>query len=183
VVEGGRRAEETIAPLVARAPFPEAWRLLVIFPAARSGLHGHREEEAFACLGQGQLARETTEALCRLVLLGMLPALWEQDLDAFGEALFDFNLRAGQLFAAVQGGSYASQQTADLVAFVRRQGIRGVGQSSWGPALFAVTSDPDRAANLAYRIREQFQLGSTDVLITRACNRGAVLEMADDLPV
>jgi beta-ribofuranosylaminobenzene 5'-phosphate synthase len=170
VVEAGRRAEGTIAPLVARLPFPEDWRLLVIFPPARAGLHGQREEETFASLGQGRLALDTTEALCRLVLLGMLPALRERDLDAFGEALFDFNLRSGQMFAAIQGGPYACSAVAELVAFVRRQGIRGVGQSSWGPAVFAVTADAGEAAYLAKRIEEQ---GGGEVVITQACNRGA----------
>jgi beta-RFAP synthase len=183
VVEGGRRVGETVAPLVAWVPFPETWQLLVIFPPGRSGLHGRLEEEVFACLVQGRFALETTDTLCRLVVLGMLPALREGDLEAFGEALFDFNLRAGEMFAAVQGGPYASQEVADLAAFLRRQGVRGVAQSSWGPALFAVTADPERAASLACRIREQFPMDPAAVLVTRACNRGAVMELHEDLPV
>ena len=79
--------------------------------------------------------------LCRLVLLGMLPALAEHDLEAFGEALYDFNCRAGEPFAPVQGGVYAGPRIAEVVAFVRQQGVRGVGQSSWGPTVFAVTED------------------------------------------
>jgi predicted sugar kinase len=109
----------------------------------------------------------------------MLPTLLQGDLDGFGEALYDFNLRAGQAFAAVQGGSYASRQVAELVAFVRRQGVRGVGQSSWGPAVFAVTKDPDQAMALADRLREHFRLGLAEVLVTPARNCGAAVERND----
>src|SRR5208282_5500231 len=97
-------------------------------------------------------------ALCRLVVLGMLPALVEADLEAFGEAVHDFNARAGETFAAVQGGIYASPRGAEIVAFLRRSGIRGVGQSSWGPALFAVVEDDDRARALAEALRARFAL-------------------------
>src|SRR5262249_31151809 len=149
-------------------------------PPCGSGLHDRDEEEAFARLHSRRTDLESTESLCRLVLLGMLPALHEGDLNAFGEALYDFNLRAGQTFAAVQGGPYANGQIAEMVAFLRRQGIRGVGQSSWGPAVFAVAEDPARATDLASRIRDHFQLGALDVVVTPACNRGATIEVIDE---
>ena len=175
LVEAGHRSENTIAPLVARADFPSSWRVVLALPPWGAGLHDRQEEEAFANLRHGQMELEMTDSLCRLVLLGMLPALRECDLDAFGEALYDFNLRVGQIFAAVQGGPYANCQVNELVAFVRRQGIRGVGQSSWGPAVFAITEDPLQAANLASQIREHFHLETADVLVTPGCNHGAVV--------
>ena len=79
-----------------------------------------------------------TETLCRLVLLGLLPALVEGDLAAFGEAVFEFNRRAGLLFKTSQGGEYRSPAAAELVAVLRDFGVRGVGQSSWGPTIFAI---------------------------------------------
>jgi beta-RFAP synthase len=175
LVEAGHRPGDAIAPLVARADFPENWRVVLTLPPWGAGLHDRQEEEAFATLGHGQMELETTDSLCRLVLLGMLPALRECDLDAFGEALYDFNLRAGQIFASVQGGPYANRQVEELVTFARRRGIRGVGQSSWGPAVFAVTEDPLQAADLAARIRQHFQLETADVLVTSGCNHGAVV--------
>jgi predicted sugar kinase len=114
--------------------------------------------------------------LCRLVLLGLLPALVERDLDAFGEALYEFNVRAGEAFAPVQGGAYASPQAAGLVEFARCQGIRGAGQSSWGPVVFAVVSDIDHADHLAAHIRKRFALPQAAVWTTPACNHGATIE-------
>jgi beta-RFAP synthase len=172
LVESGKHGPAEIAPLAVRVAFPEAWRLVVVLPPWARGWHGEDEQQAFRQLAGGQpLAR--TEALCRLVLLGMLPALAEHDLEAFGEALFDFNVRVGEMFAPVQGGTYASPRIAELVSFVRQERVRGVGQSSWGQAVFAVAGGEELAQVLATRIRGQFDLEADQVLVVRAANRGA----------
>ncbi len=173
LVEGGKRGRDGVAPLVARLSFPQAWRVIIAVPPGPGALHGPGEQQAFQALLRGGEAINEIEARCRLVLLGMLPALVEEDLPAFSEALLDFNARSGQAFAALQGGTYAGPPVAELVAFVRRQGVRGVGQSSWGPAVFAVVADDERAAHLALRLRRQFVLGDDEVFVTRASATGA----------
>jgi beta-RFAP synthase len=172
LVDGGKRDGSSLGPLVARAAFPQAWRVVLVVPGSGAGLHGAREREAFARLS---CPSETTDALCRLVLLGMLPALAEEDLRTFGEALFDFNARVGEVFAPVQGGLYANDQVKELVGFIRRQGVCGVGQSSWGPGVFAVT-DEEQSAWLADRLREFVREGEAEVRVSRGCNRGAEVE-------
>lgn len=174
LVEGGQRSDDTIAPLSVRVAFPDLWRLVLVLPPWGSGWHGEAERQAFRQL-DGQRTLAQTDALCRLVLLGLLPALAENDLETFGETLFDYNVRVGEMFASVQGGTYASPRLAELVAFVRRQGVRGVGQSSWGPAVFAVVASEEPARELAVRIQQQFGLEANQVLITRAVNHGAIL--------
>jgi beta-ribofuranosylaminobenzene 5'-phosphate synthase len=179
LVESGKYNAEGLAPLVARHPFPEAWRLVVaLTPHHATGLHGGGEVEAFARLTAKSVS-PAAEALCRLVLLGLLPALVERDLDAFGEALYEFNARVGEAFAPVQGGVYASPRIAELVEFVRAQNIHGVGQSSWGPAVFAVVPDIERAEHLAAQLRRRFALPPSAVWITPACNHGATLKKED----
>ncbi len=170
LVEAGKRGPP-LAPLVARLEFPEAWRLVLALPPGDAGLHGEREAAALARLPAVPLA--ATDALCRLVLLGMLPALAEADTAAFGAALYDFNRRVGEWFAPVQGGVYAHGGTAAVVEFVRRQGVAGVGQSSWGPTVFAVLPDAARAEDLAARLRRRFGLEGGAVTVTRAANLGA----------
>jgi beta-ribofuranosylaminobenzene 5'-phosphate synthase len=173
LVEAGKRFPERLAPLVVRLDFPEAWRIVIALSPGPSAMHGHGEQQAFqTLLGRGQVFNDA-EARCRLVLLGMLPALAERDLPAFGEALYDFNLRSGEAFAAIQGGIYAGPRVAELVAFLRGQGVRGVGQSSWGPAVFAVVGDEDRATRLALQVQQQFALADRAVFVTRANSTGA----------
>ena len=176
LVESGKYSAEQLAPLVSRLAFPEAWRLVLVLPAAEdgsAGLHGTHEVEAFARLAAGPAEPGRIDTLCRLVLLGLLPALVERDLDSFGETLYEFNARVGEAFAPVQGGVYASPRVAEMVAFLRGLGVRGVGQSSWGPTVFAVAADEDHARHLAARLRQHFALHDETVLVTSACNHGA----------
>ncbi len=180
LVEAGKHCCEAIAPLVARALFPESWRVVLVIPPGKPGHHGIEESEAFQKLQARGIPLEKTNTLCRLVLLGMLPALAERDWKAFGEALHDFNAMVGETFADVQGGVYASEAVAEIVRFIRQEGIPGVGQSSWGPALFAVAADPDQASGLARRIEAKFQLGASRILVTSACNQGAVIRSLPD---
>ena len=212
LVESGKTTNDKLAPLVARQPFPEAWRVVVVFPphpnppppggrehssppptrgegslspsplvgegwgGGAVGLHGGGEVEAFARLTENPAVLSATEALCRLVLLGLLPALIELDVDAFGESLYEFNRRVGEAFAPVQGCAYASLRIAELIDFMRSQNIRGVGQSSWGPAVFAVVADAERAEHLVTQLRTHFDLPQSAVWTTQACNHGATLK-------
>jgi beta-ribofuranosylaminobenzene 5'-phosphate synthase len=175
LVEAGKRSPDQLSPMVARLAFPEAWRVVLILQPHEPGLHGASEREAFARLTHNPSAPRQTEALCRIVLQGLLPALVEGDFAAFGEALHEFNARSGEMFAAVQGGVYAGAAVADAVGLVRSLGVKGVGQSSWGPTVFAVVKDDESATDLALRVRQHFGPGLTQTIITRACNHGAMV--------
>src|SRR5262249_20119779 len=142
--------QSTIAPLLAHLDFPEDWRIVLVLPKGEKGRCGLAEEQAFASVRGG-----ATDALCRLVLLGMMPALAEVDLPAFGESLYEFNRRVGEAFAPIQGGIYAHPRSQAIVDYVRARKTSGVGQSSWGPALFAVV-EGDRAESLSAGLRENF---------------------------
>jgi beta-RFAP synthase len=173
LVEGGQRAADVLAPLLARVAFPEDWRIVLAFPKAPPGRHGNDESQVFDRWRARGPDTTHTEALCRLVLLGFLPALLERDFRAFGEALHDFNARSGERWAAIQGGTYASPGIAEMVAAIQQLGIRGVGQSSWGPTLFALVEDEGQARALETRLRCHSSLRLEGVLITRGYNQGA----------
>jgi beta-RFAP synthase len=163
------------APLVSRLELPAHWRALVILPPASKGLSGDAERDAFHRLG-GLPAAERAEragGICRAALLGLLPALAEGDFPAFSRALWDFSRRAGEAFRAIQGGSFASGAIQAAVELLRAEGIEGVGQSSWGPAVFAIVDDAEKAAAIAARARARFSLADEAVLVTAARNRGA----------
>jgi predicted sugar kinase len=106
------------------------------------------------------------------VLLKLLPALAESDLPAFGSALAEYNARSGELFRSVQGGTYAGPAVTALVEWLRGQGVRGAGQSSWGPTVFAVVADADEAAALARRAGAHWG-EAVHRTVTAADNRGA----------
>ena len=169
IVEGGKLPGEPLSPLVARVPFPADWHVLVYDPPGDAAWHGGREREAFAQLASAGPPPSETQSLCRVVLTGLLPALAARDLGGFGEALYEFNARAGDLFAVAQGGRYAGSAVAELVTRLRRMGVKGVGQSSWGPTVFAVVGSLVEANELhratAYEVPAGIARASTGAVI------------------
>jgi beta-ribofuranosylaminobenzene 5'-phosphate synthase len=171
LVDGGRHEQGAAAPLIARMDFPAEWRILLVFPPGSRSWHGSREQSVFDHLGECR----HTDRICRLMLLGLLPALAEADYDTFGEALGELNALAGEAFAPAQGGCYAGPHVTAAVHLLRSLGVRGTGQSSWGPLVFGIVSDGERASFLARLVRENMSLGEEEVLTAAPLNRGAVL--------
>src|SRR5438477_9791922 len=152
VLEGGRTAgTERVAPLLARLPFPDAWRCVVAVPRGKPGLAGDDEAAAFARLPSPS-ARDV-EHVAHLVLMQLLPALAEADLTGFGAALGEVQRITGGWFAPAQGGVFAPGETRALVERLREWGAVGVGQSSWGPAVYGIVGDATAAGALAGRVR------------------------------
>jgi beta-ribofuranosylaminobenzene 5'-phosphate synthase len=172
IVEGGKRGENDIAPLLARVEFPPEWPLIVAIPTGEMGLHGDAERQALARLREAG-PHGALESLCRLVLLGLLPALAERDYSAFAEALYDFNARSGEAFAPMQGGRYAHAFASETIGFLRSQGVVAAGQSSWGPAVFAVLDDDGRGRHVREQLRQRFADDSAQIFVTAANNTGA----------
>ena len=101
-----------------------------------------------------------------------MPAARAGDFERFGDSLYRFGYEAGMCFAARQGGAFASPRIGQLVRTIRELGVRGVGQSSWGPTVFALLENSEAATRFTDRIREH--VGSEDtVLVAEPSNTGA----------
>ena len=144
IVERGKLAHEAISPLDQRLELPRDWRFVLIRPNADLGLHGADEHRAFAALPAVPV--ETANHLNRLLDDQLLPAAKTGDFTRFSESLYEYGYRSGICFASAQGGAYRGPRLTKLVELVRSLGVSGVGQSSWGPTLFAAVPD-DRAAH------------------------------------
>jgi beta-RFAP synthase len=174
VVDVGKGADDAIGTLAARAEFPEEWRLLLVSPTGQAGLSGATERQAFDRLPQ--MPQTTTDALCGILLTRLLPAVVEADYAACGEALSRFGRLVGEYFAPVQGGIYVNREMAELSDYLRRQGVRGVGQTSWGPTLFALTRTTDEAHQLLGDLSSDERWHECDFQVSAPRNRGATVE-------
>jgi beta-RFAP synthase len=152
VLEGGRRdGSEAPAPLLMRLPFPPSWRCVVVVPPAAPGLSGDAETAAFAHLPPPP--ERDVERVAHLVLMQMLPALADGELAAFGAALTTVQQINGRWFAPAQGGAFAPGASGELVRRLVAWGAPGVGQSSWGPAVYAIVEGDAAAHAIAERVR------------------------------
>jgi beta-ribofuranosylaminobenzene 5'-phosphate synthase len=177
IVEGGRRTDrDTPAPLLMRYAMPEDWRCVVAIPAAPAGLSGEHEVAAF-----GELAPPPPELvgqITRLVLMLLLPALVEADIEAFGRAITEIQRLVGDCFSPAQGGRFANTRSAELIEALLGWGAAGAGQSSWGPTVYGIVADEQQGQELAERAARQLA-GEGQVFLTSFDNHGARIQKPD----
>jgi beta-ribofuranosylaminobenzene 5'-phosphate synthase len=178
IMESGKLSEAEISPLLGRFVLPETWRFVLIIPDAIAGISGEAEQRAFERLPP--VPTELTAALCRELVCELAPAAACGDFKRFGEALYQYGRLAGQCFAAQQGGAYASPETELLVEHCRDAGVRGVGQSSWGPTVFALCREEGEAQALIDNLQATGELKSTRALIATPDNRGIQFEESEE---
>lgn len=176
VVDGGRRPEGGVAPIIARLPFPPDWRLVLVLDPTRQGLYGSNESSAFAILPPFPPA--LAGRLCRQVLLRLLPGLAEHDFTAVSQALGAIQSELGDYFSAAQHGRYSSPMVAAALGWAAAQGITGIGQSSWGPTGFALVESEEHARSLAEALGQRFgRDGALGLRIVAGLNRGAEISV------
>jgi len=180
LVDGGKSSSDTLAPLVARLEIPDAWRMLLVRPHDGAGLSGADEHRAFAALGP--LPKSTTEELCRILLMQILPALAESDFATFGGALADYGRTVGHYFTRSRQRWIADPTMQQLVAWVQQAGM-SAGQSSWGPTIWILCEHRAAAHDMQERIASDGRWNDCWTSIAKPCNHGAVAERSASGPV
>jgi beta-ribofuranosylaminobenzene 5'-phosphate synthase len=178
IVDGGHERGESLGHLVHRGDLPADWRFVLLLPKLSTGCAGSAEERAFAELPAVPPA--VTAELEHIATAELIPAAQDADFNRFSDGLYRYGCLAGKCFAAVQGGTFCSPQTAELIARLREQDIAGVGQSSWGPTVFALMADQDSAEQLIRDFFSQPSASDYDVLIATPTNEGAIVESGDE---
>jgi beta-ribofuranosylaminobenzene 5'-phosphate synthase len=170
IIDAGKDSRGGPPPVVARLAFPEEWRIILILDRDEHGLHGEDEVAAFRSLPPSP-ASDTGE-ICRQVLMGVMPALIERDLPAFGAAVTAIQMLIGTYFAPAQGGVFASKRVEAVARSLVKAGAVGIGQSSWGPTGFAFAASENAARQMVGAVHETIGPGM-DVKIVRGRNSGA----------
>lgn len=173
IIERGKLPTETLSPLDSRLDVPDEWRMVLVRPLHFQGLAGDAEQRAFDSLPA--VSAEASEALARELRDHLLPALAVADFDGFSASLYRYGRAAGLCFKALQGGPYNGTQLTALVERLRSLGIEGVGQSSWGPTLFAIEASQSAAEGLRHALLDEPTSDDEDleVIITTPNNTGS----------
>ena len=175
LVDGGRNSESQVPPVVSRIEFPSNWRVILILDPEHKGIHGQEEHASFANLPA--FSAQTAADLCRLVLMQILPAIQEQNIEVFNLGIYELQRCIGEYFASVQGGRYTSPSVAKANAYLESLGIKGVGQSSWGPTGFAFVDSETQAHTLLRKLQTKFENNKDLVFkIVSGRNAGALIE-------
>jgi beta-RFAP synthase len=166
LVESGKLAGRHLSPLEFRADLPDAWRFVLVVPARERGLSGEAEHRAFRELPPVPPA--VTAELRREVAEEMIPAAAAGDFARFSQSVYRFGCRAGMCFSG--HSPFSSPRIAAIVESIRAAGVEGVGQSSWGPTVFALVESESSACKLADAIGSR--LAADDAIMICAINCG-----------
>jgi len=172
--EEGRLPGELLGKLKRRIEVPSEWRVVLVKMPYSEGLSGEGEQSAFERLPA--VPADVTRQLMELAEEQILPAAERGDFPAFTEATYQYGRLAGNCFASVQGGPFASPQIAAGVQRLRKLGVKGVGQSSWGPTIFAFAKDKGSAAELIDRIGVLDEFSEAEIACAPPNNEGARIE-------
>jgi beta-RFAP synthase len=178
IVDPGKSHEQDVTQHVERAEWPAEWRVVLLQPPVVPGWYGDREKAAFARTRTPTETESTANRLSELAYGELLPAARAKDFERVSTALYSYNRLAGEPFAVDQGGAYAGPEVAGIIDTVRSWGIRGVGQSSWGPTVFALVEDESRANELVGRARDGLPVG-TESTVSRVHTRGQIVAAAE----
>jgi beta-RFAP synthase len=180
LVDGGPSGDlhPGVPPLLARQPFPDDWRVLLVSDNSREGLHGADERRGLAALAP--FPQKLAAHLCHLVLMKILPGAAERNIVPFAHGLTEMQQTIGEYFAPVQGGVFASPGVERALRAVAAQRTAGIGQSSWGPTGFAIVGSARDAEGALVAAREATRgmphIGCT---IVTGRNRGATVRVAE----
>ena len=173
LVDGGRAESNRLGTLVARTDFPPDWRFVLAAPRQSIGLSGQAEQSAFA--KQPPMPLSLTSELCRNVLMDWLPSVIEADFVRCSESLFAFGHAVGEFFLPAQGGVFAHPRMAQWAALIRRTGISGVAQTSWGPTLAALCPSQIAAGQLQRDFASDTAWGDCTFDVVSPLNCGATV--------
>lgn len=142
-----------VRPLeVQRTPIASAWRVVLIVPQHRQAVSGAKETEWMTELGS--LPNPHRNDMLALAQEAFSLASHSHRFDDFTRCLDRYMELAGQLFRRYQGGLYNGEDVAAAVDDARRIGLRGIGQSSWGPTVFGFAETPGLAQHYAAQLTD-----------------------------
>lgn len=152
-------------PVIARYDFPEEWNIIIAIPEIDRSVSGRREVNIFQeyC----PIPLRDVERLSHIILMKMMPAVIEGDIEAFGESLNEIQ---------VTGFKRIERELQDplldrIIDSMISAGAAGAGMSSFGPTVYSVTDE--KPGNVAGAVAEV--MGPGRILITGGRNRGAFM--------
>jgi beta-RFAP synthase len=172
LMESGKLPHEAISPLERRVELPTQWQFVLVTPRHERGISGDAERQAFEQLPP--VPPDTTAALRTELTERLFPAAQRGDFAAFSESLYRYGHAAGLCFAAAQSGAFATPRVAQLVETIRSLGVRGVGQSSWGPTVFAAVENAAAGESFVGKLRNCLH-ADEEIMTVSVCNRGAIV--------
>lgn len=150
------------APVLLRTDFPD-WDIMLAVPEQKGA---SQKNEVNIFQEKCPIPLQEVQALSHVILMQLLPALYEEDIVTFGKSI-----NAIQELGFKKREVELSPVSKDLMDFLRDAGAYCAGMSSFGPTVYAFGDDTKNLVNVA----REFLDGKGNVFITGARNKGAAV--------
>lgn len=181
IVDGGFRTDcrgEVVPPLIFRHPIPEDWVFIVCIPnkPVPEVLKIKRDEEN-VLKNLGDMPKDLSCRLSRIVLMQLMPSIMEHDVEVFGKYLTEFNKLLGLYWRDTQGGGvYCHPLVEAGINLMLNNRLYGACQSCWGPTFYGITDSMDKALEVSDKLKTFLQRhGGGLIFYTTGNNHGAVV--------
>ncbi len=151
------------APVILRKDFPD-WPIVIAIPWQK-GASMKKEENIFQT--ECPVPLREVEKLSHIILMQLLPALFEEDIEVFGSCI-----NAIQELGFKKKEVVLAPVSNVLMKILREEGAYGTGMSSFGPTVYAFGEDPEELKKVSI----EFLGNKGQVFITKARNKGAKIQ-------
>lgn len=180
IIDGGHRIDEKPdflpssassappAPLITRYDFPEDWNIILAIPDVPAGASGPKEVNIFQkyC----PIPLNDVQRLSHILLVKMMPSVVEGDLDSFGDSV---NMIQNTGFKKIEL-ELQDPIINEIIENMRSEGAAGVGMSSFGPTVYAITGDKTKGISRA--AKDTMKDVGGKLIITKAWNNGFIIK-------
>ncbi|MCO8253054.1 GHMP kinase [Haladaptatus sp. AB618] len=170
------RGDWSVPPVLARHDVPADWRFVLALPDAEPGRSGDDEDSSMRSAVE-RADPTIADDIASILVRRTLPSIAEDDPERFGCSVAEIGLRNGAWYADEQGGVYRPPVGELVTEMETSPAVFGAGQSSWGPAVYGVTTRQlaDEAVDAARTALDSTAVGG-DVLVVSPRNRGADMD-------
>ncbi|MDO5824803.1 MAG: beta-ribofuranosylaminobenzene 5'-phosphate synthase [Methanosphaera sp.] len=179
IVDGGHKKEQknkflpssaskvSPPPVLARYDFPEDWNIILAIPDVNKSVSGQHEIDIFEKYTPVKIG--DVERICYLTLMKLMPAVLEEDIISFGDAI---NKIQELGFKKVER-DLQKDKINQCIEYLKNQGIPAVGMSSFGPTCFGIT---DASLKNIKNDLHDFLGEESSIIITKGKNHGSIIK-------
>ncbi len=173
VIDAGKEFSSPQSPkLLIRLPVPREWRVMLALPSGIHGLPEHAEEPIMNEPKTFSRQKDLYSSLLTLIY-----SLRVRDFELFTKSINRIQELTGEYFSKYQGGIFCCDESRFIAEELKRRGLNGIGQSSWGPLVYGFTNSLKKAREVANSLRNYLrEVGvSHDLWVTSVSGRGYLM--------
>ncbi len=169
IIDSGKDKIEEFPKLHARIEFPENWYFIITIPSKGRGLSEEEEEKIFS--QNIDIPEELILKAQEILYRQFVPAIIDKDIEKFGKALTELQIIVGKMFINIQKDIY-NPSCVKVINILKKLDVLGIGQSSWGPTIYALIDSLRRGIEI---VKYLIEVHNISAMLAKPINYGAIV--------